>query len=243
MKLLLHTIFHAIFLLWNLTFLLVVYAGILPAIAPIIIEATFTGRIPFEFFFTLVAVIAVPTACTLVGVFCFSKQPVQLIRLFYGVEAPLFLLCLIRLFLLRELTPASAQILTTIVVCITAFFLKLLYGYATRNRPSAWLQMITHSLMLLVGIYTELVLMFYTVPVAAVILVEFFKFEWISVLWFALTQNILAAIWWIPVLFILFGFTSTLFVAMPSALAAMYILSGREILKAFAYQYIALSSL
>ncbi len=237
MKLLLHTIFHAIFWLWNLTFLLVVYAGIMPAIAPAMIEATFTGRIPFEFFFTLVAVIAVPTACTLVGAFRFSKQPVQLIRLFYGVEAPLFLLCLIRLFLLRELTPASAQILTTIVVCITAFFLELLYGYATRNRPFAWLQMITHSLMLLVGIYTGLVLMFYAVPVGAVILVEFFKFEWISVFWFALTQNILAAIWWIPVLFILFGFTSTLFAAMPSALAAMYILSGREILKAFASQY------
>lgn len=162
MKLLLHTIFHAIFWLWNLTFLLVVYAGILPVIAPAMIEATFTGRIPFEFFFTLVALIAVPTACTLVGASRFSKQPVKLIRLFYGVEAPLFLLCLIRLFLLRELTPASAQILTTIVVCITAFFLELLYGYATRNRPLAWLQMITHSLMLLVGIYTGLVLMFYT---------------------------------------------------------------------------------
>ena len=83
-----------------------------------------------------------------------------LMRLFYGVEAPLFLLCLIRLFVLRELTPASTQILGTVVVCVATFFLELLYGYATRHRPRAWLQMLAHSLMLLVGLYLGAVLMF-----------------------------------------------------------------------------------
>ena len=261
MKRLFHAIFHAIFWLWNLTFLLVVYAGIGPVIAPRLIAATFAGQIPIEFFFSLVALIAVPTICTLFGALRFSKQPVQLIRLFYGVEAPLFLLCLIRLFLLRELTPASAQILGTVVVCIAAFFLELLYGYrggqggrgrpphgtaSTLHRPTAWLQMIAHSLMLFVGLYVGLVLMFYAVPTVAVLLREFFKFEWVGVLWFILTRDflsatwwiqILSAIWWIPLLFVLFGFTSTLFVAMPSALATMYILSGRQILRAFGSQY------
>ena len=137
MKPFFHAIFHAIFWLWNLTFLLVVYAGILPVIAPALIAATFAGQIPIEFFLTLVCVIAVPTVCTLVGALRFIKQPVQLIRMFYGVEAPLFLLCLIRLFLLRELTPASAQILGTVVVCIAAFSLELLYGYMGGHRGTA----------------------------------------------------------------------------------------------------------
>lgn len=237
MKRFFHGIFQAIFWLWNLTFLLVVYAGIMPVIAPILVTATFAGQIPLEFLLTLVGIIAVPTVCTFIGLLRFSKQPVQLMRLFYGVEAPLFLLCLIRLFLLRELTPASALIIGTVFVCIAAFFLELLYGYAARNRVAAWLQMIAHSLMLLVGLYLGTVLMFYAVPTVAVLIREFFRFQWLQVFWDVLTENILAALWWIPISAILFIFTSTLFVVMPSALATLYVLSGRQILRNFGSQY------
>jgi putative PEP-CTERM system integral membrane protein len=229
-----HGIFQAIFWLWNLTFLLVVYAGIMPAIAPLLVTATFAGEIPLEFLLTLIGIIAVPTACTLLGLLRFRKQPVQLMRLFYGVETPLFLLCLIRLFLLRELTPASALIIGTVVVCIAAFLLELLYGYARRNRPIAWLQMIAHSLMLLVGLYVGMVLMFYAVPTVAILLREFFSFEWLGWLKYLFT---LESIWTIPTLFVLFGFSATLFVAMPSALASLYVLSGQQILRSFGTQY------
>lgn len=234
MKRFFHGIFHAIFWLWNLTFLLVVYAGILPVVAPALIMATFAGQIPIEFLFTLVGIIAVPTVCTLIGALRFTKQPVQLMRLFYGVEAPLFLLLLIRLFLLRELTPASALIIGTVVVCIAAFLVELLYGYANRHRPAAWLQMTAHSLMLLVGLYVGVVLMFYAVPTVAVLLREFFSFKWVEWLPYLFTPS---AIWAIPALFVLFVFTSTLFVAMPSALATLYVLSGRQMLRAFGSQY------
>lgn len=234
MKRLFNGIFQAIFWLWNLTFLLVVYAGIIPAIAPSLISATFTGEIPLEFSLTLVGIIAVPTTCTLLGLLRFRKQPVQLIRLFYGVEAPLFLLCLIRLFVLRELTPASGLIIGTVVVCIVAFFIQLLYGYANRNRFAAWLQMITHSLMLLTGLYLGAVLMFYAVPTVAILLREFFSFEWLGWLKYLFT---LESIWTIPTLFVLFVFSATLFVAMPSALATLYVLSGQQILRTFGTQH------
>lgn len=234
MKRVFQGIFHAIFWLWNLTFLLVVYTGILPVIAPPLITATFAGQIPIEFCFTFVGIIAVPTVCTLIGALRFSKQPVQLMRLFYGVEAPLFLLLLIRLFLLRELTPASALIIGTVVVCIAAFFIELLYGYAHRHRAAAWLQMTAHSLMLLVGLYIGAVLMFYAVPTVAVLLREFFSFKWVGWLPYLFTLD---AIWAIPALLVLFVFTSTLFVAMPSALAALYVLSGRQMLRAFGSHY------
>ena len=234
MKRVFHGIFHAIFWLWNLTFLLVVYTGILPVIAPPLITSTFTGQIPIEFFFTFVGIIAVPSICILIGALRFSNQPVQLMRLFYGVEAPLFLLLLIRLFLLRELTPASALIIGTVVVCIAAFCIELLYGYAYRHRAAAWLQMTAHSLMLLVGLYIGAVLMFYAVPTLAVLLREFFSFKWVGWLPYLFTLD---AIWAIPALLVLFVFTSTLFVAMPSALAALYVLSGRQMLRAFGSQY------
>ncbi|HAJ63561.1 MAG TPA: PEP-CTERM sorting domain-containing protein [Cyanobacteria bacterium UBA8543] len=245
MKVVFNIIFHAIFWLWNIAFLLIVYAGIFPQVGTQLIAATFTGELPSEFFLTFVALIAVPTVCTLVGALRFRKQPLQLLRLFYGVEAPLFLLCLIRLFLLRELTPASIQIVGTLVVCIAAFLLDLLYGYigqqesiATKPRRFlAWLQVGFHTLMLLTGLYAGVMLLFYAMPTFWVVLLEFFKFRWLEVLVRMLTWDNLAWSWWLPLGFLLFCFSSTLFVVMPSAFASLYLYSGRRVWKAFATQY------
>ena len=65
LKQIFNIIFHAIFWLWNLAFLLIVYAGILPQVGRELIAATFSGELPSEFFITFVGLIAVPTVCTL----------------------------------------------------------------------------------------------------------------------------------------------------------------------------------
>ena len=114
---------------WNLTFLLIAYLAILPVIGVRLIRPIIDGIFPLEFSLTIAATIAVPTVCTVIGVRRFRKQPLELMRWFYGVEAPLFLLCLLHLFLLRELTPASSLIIATIVLCIAAFSVEMLYGY------------------------------------------------------------------------------------------------------------------
>ncbi len=107
----------------------------------------------------------------------FKKKPLQLLRLFYGVEAPLFLLCLLRLFVLRELTEASTLILGTILISIVAFFLEMLHGYSNINTLISWLQMFAHTLMLLTGLYVGVLLLFYAVPVAAICRREVFSFN------------------------------------------------------------------
>ncbi|MEG3848766.1 TIGR02921 family PEP-CTERM protein [Microcoleus sp. herbarium19] len=262
-------IFQAIFWVWNLTFLSIVYLGILPFLAGPLITATIAGVIPLEFSLTLAATIAVPTACTVIGT-RLRKQPLQLMRLFYGVEAPLFLLCLIRLFLLRELTPASSQIIATIVLCIAAFLVEILYGYLGRienvqnisdsqtspskqplvfraigQKASAWLQLGCHSLMLIVGIWAATLLMYYALPVGTVTVagffsavVEFFKFTWVSSFLEMFKYGSWAsALIWIPLSFILFGLSCSLFVVMPSLYGFLYIHSGRKIWRSFAAQY------
>ncbi|MBW4682054.1 MAG: TIGR02921 family PEP-CTERM protein [Microcoleus vaginatus WJT46-NPBG5] len=237
MKNSLNALFQAIFWLWNLTFLLLTYLGILPLLGPALLQATFTGLIPSEFLITLTALIAVPTACTALGGWRFSKQPLQLMRLFYGVEAPLFALCLLRFFILRELTPASTLILGTLVVCVAAFLLELLYGYAERHPALAWTQLIAHSLMLIVGVYAGLLLLFYAVPAAPFVVFGFFGF--LGELWRILTSEPLYFINYAFsafLLVLLFGITCTLFLAMPSLLASSYIQSGYRILRSFAGQ-------
>jgi len=261
-KQLFDAIFKIIFWVWNLTFLSIVYLGILPYLAIPLIQATIDGIIPLEFSLTLTALIAVPTVFTIVGARRFQKQPLQLMRLFYGVEAPLFLLCLIRLFMLREMNPASSLIIATIVLCIAAFLVEMLYGYLGKqekledisisqnadkkqprlmgflgNKRSAWIQLGLHSLMLLVGTWAATLLMFYALPVALVIIVGFFSFGWVTPLLNSLQYISFEIIWWLPLSLILFGLTSSLFVVMPSLYGFLYIQSARKILNSFASQY------
>jgi putative PEP-CTERM system integral membrane protein len=263
-------IFQTIFFVWNLTFLSIVYLGILPIIGVPLVMATIEGIIPLEFSLTMAATSAVPTVCTVIGAGRFSKQPLELMRWFYGVEAPLFLLCLLRLFLLRELTPASYQIIATIALCIAAFSVEMLYGYLGKRenaqnisdsqtshnkqprffrligeKRSAWLQLGCHSLMLVVGIWAATLLMYYAVPVALftlygffTVVIEFFKFTWVPAFWdiFIYGKWVWGLIW-IPLWFILFGLTCSLFVVMPSLYGFLYIHSGQKIWQSFAAQY------
>ncbi|MGL5066022.1 MAG: TIGR02921 family PEP-CTERM protein, partial [Microcoleus sp.] len=256
-------IFQIIFWLWNLTFLSVVYLGILPFIAVPLIQATIDGIVPGEFLITAVALIGVPTVCTLLAARYFRRQPLQLMRLFYGVEAPLFLLCLLRLFVLRELTGASSLVVGTIVLCIAAFLVEMLYGYlgtteldrpksnsqnASNTQPfvkqligekqQAWLQLGCHSLMLLVGVWTAALLLFYAVPVALYTVVGFLSFAWVQPIWDILKYGqFLTVAWWLVLSLVLFGFSCSLFVAMPSLFGFLYIQSGRKILRSFSSQY------
>ncbi|NET07335.1 MAG: TIGR02921 family PEP-CTERM protein [Symploca sp. SIO2B6] len=246
MKKLINISFHAIFWLWNLTFLAIVYAGMLPLIGFVLILATLDGEIPVEFSLTFLALIAVPTVCTVIGARRLRKQPTELMRLFYGVEAPLFLLCLLRLFLLRELTPASNLILGTVLLSILAFSVELLRGYDERQQTIAWLQMVAHSLMLVIGIYVGLLLLFYALPAAATWIVAFLRFEWLGHLWYMATDGMSSGLWLthlylfcllILSYFLFFVLSATLFLAMPSVLTALYLHSGYRVIRFFASRY------
>ncbi|MEB3216541.1 MAG: TIGR02921 family PEP-CTERM protein [Nostocales cyanobacterium 94392] len=231
--------FYAIFWLWNLTFLAVVYFGILPFLAPFLFAGTLRGEIPVEFSLTLIALIAVPTVSSVIGAWKFIKRPLQLIRLFYGVEAPLFLLCCLRLFLIREMTPASIYITATAALSMTAFFIDLIWSYHNhRPKNLQWMQMLASSLMLLFGIYAGALLLFYALPLAVVIVQEFLKFQWLSAIWDSFTRDFFTyGLWYVPFLSLLFIFSVFLLVIMPSVMSGMYIYSGQKIIKQFAGRY------
>ena len=241
-----NNLFQTIFWGWNLIFLSVVYCGILPFIGVLLIIATFEGAIPLDFCLTMVALIAVPAASTIYGTKYLSDQPEELMRWFYGVEAPLVTWCLVRLFLIREFTLASTLVLGTLLVCIVAFAIEVLQGYQANRKVFSWLQMITHTLMLFTGVYLGTVILFYALPVAAYMVVwtyhlaiEFFSFGWIEGFWHSLSDGggIFGFLTIFGLFVILFGFSAVLFVGMPFVLTNLFINSGKKIIQAFAEQH------
>ena len=186
-KILLNLSYSGIFWGWNLIFIITVYLGILPYIGIPLVLATFDGDIALDFCITFFTLVAIPVGFCFLGGKYLSRQPKQLMRLFYGVEAPLFAWCLIRLFLVRELTLASGLLLGTLLTCVFIFAVEIFKNHQENLQINSWLKIVTHSLLLLMGTYLGLVLLFYAIPVAINIifwighfLVAFFSFKWIE---------------------------------------------------------------
>ncbi|MGK7924906.1 MAG: TIGR02921 family PEP-CTERM protein [Spirulina sp.] len=237
---------YTIFWVWNIAFILVIYFGILPHVGIPLMQAVAAGEIHWQFLLTFLGFIAVITNCTFLGGWYFFKRPYALLQFFYGVEVPFFLLCIVRLFALRELNPASSQLLTTLLFGIFAFFLYLIGGYLgkkeeisqPRRKIFSFVQSFAHSLLVLIGVYAGLLLLFYAVPIAWWLLKGFFSFNWLHELIDELTNPDFYRYFWAYLLFFLvFIFGATLFVVMPFCFSLFYINSGRKVLSEFAKQY------
>lgn len=231
MKTALHVLSHAIFWTWNLGFLGFVYLFVLPETGFAIFQALQDGTIPPTFVISLIGILVIPLVCTLVGGLRLRKHPILLMRLFYGVEAPLFALCLLRLFLVREMTPASGYLMGLLAFSMLMFAVEILTGYAAYRRSLAWVQIVSHSLILVMGLYAGALLLLYTVPALCVFLYHFFQFQWLWGGW---------AIFRYPFqlfFLFLFGLSCLLFFAMPYVMANFYVRSWLRIFNAFGRQY------
>lgn len=225
-------LFYFIFGFWNIVFLLILYGFLLPFIGIPLFRAIINGEVEWEFLGSFLGLIATPILCTIIGVKFFKRQPKKLMGLFYGVEAPLVLLYLVRLFVLRELTPASHLILVSLFICICAFLIELISGYNQYFKAIAWVQAIAQSLILFFGLYLSTLLLFYSLPVGAYFLEEVFSFRWLRGI------SLYDLLHPMSLLFIiLFSLSVTLFIFMPYVLAGLYFKSAQNILRSFKLEF------
>jgi len=246
------------FWIWNLLFASVIYCGVLPFIGIPLILATATGDIPLPFTLSLALFLAVPLGSMGLGV-RFLKQPGRVMQLFYGVELPLLLLCILRLFALRELTLAGDFVVGTVLLAIATYAWTLIRGggnqpkdasnamAATQARWAIPIKVGLQTLVLLIGLYVSAILLIYALPLIAWLVNAI-----VATSWFAVVSELLvggfdairySGLWGVFGLFIMLGFgllfwSGAAFVAiMPSVLAALYIHSSQRSAQRFARQY------
>ncbi|MDB9528983.1 TIGR02921 family PEP-CTERM protein [Oscillatoria sp. CS-180] len=254
-KSLINISYQIIFWGWNTLFLFVVYLGFLPLFGAPLIESLISGEIPFPFVIPLLSFLSVPLVFSAIGLTRLRKHPASLMRLFYGVEAPIMALSILRMFVLRELTPASTLLIAAGALAIATVALELFFGYAAYSKGLAQWQMAAHTVVLTMGLYVGAFLMFYTVPILWAFLASLLRFEWVGSF-----INQLGWIWqpyetlgpleaigsfigsvYQSILVILglslFGFSATLFVGMPYALVVIFTRSWDRIRHAFTQQF------
>jgi putative PEP-CTERM system integral membrane protein len=185
------------------------------------VRDTIRGQLPPTFALAMAIAIAVPPAATVAGALWLRSRPFDLLKLFYGVELPIFFLSLARIFLVRQLTPPVAVLSTFALLGLVAFMLDLRRHPLCRSRIAAIATLAGQTALICLSLYVGLLLLFYIVPLATLFLIEAAKLEWIPVVWRALTRS--------PQSFLLGGFggllfasSATLFFPLPIVAAVLY---------------------
>lgn len=164
-------LFKLLFWTSNITFLLILCVGFLPSIGMALARDSIGGTVPIDLMLPFLGLVGVPLATTIAGgkqqQIGVSKQqqvksplPLSLFELFYAIEAPILTACVIRLFMLRELTTASSFLL---VSGILGFAGSYYWFWQQRQAPVKQ----RGNLFSLVGLSLFLLVSFYLVAISS----------------------------------------------------------------------------
>ncbi len=206
---------YGIFWTWNFIFLLLLVSLEANTFFLFgIIKNAFIGYTPLDFSLYSLALFMIPIGSIILGFTVFRKKPEQLLRLFYGVEIPLFLLFILRISVFRELTGSTTHLLVLLTLGMISYFSELITNEETRPQWLRIAQKIGHALLLIIGLYIGAILIFYAVPSLWGMLSNISEIE---------ARDFIKIGFWIFISLFFFFFSATLFIFLPIALVSLYI--------------------
>jgi len=160
---------------WNLltVFLCIFLIGF--SILPFVFSAAINGEIPLSITVCLLILIVMPIYAIYFGV----KRSSQAVRFFFGVEIPIIILTLFRIFIVREFTLGSGFLFLSAFIAIGIFAWSLREKEnPIRLHPYAATALST--LVLITGLYVAILSGLYAVPLMIDFIKGFFAFNWIE---------------------------------------------------------------
>lgn len=206
---------YGLFWSWNLILILLVIFLLFPKVIIPIVTGTITGSVFLEQGVFSMLLFLVPLITIIFGLTKrFRSNPSLLLKLFYGIELPLFFFIIARLTLFRELHPGTIHILLLSLVAIIAYGLTL-FAHIERHTSKSIVvfRQIAITCSVILAMYIALFLLFFLFPVGKESLVELFTFKWLM----PIIQHPLVLL---GVVFVLYTFT--LLLGLPIMLIALY---------------------
>ena len=102
----------------------------------------------------------------------------KVFKLFYGIEMPLILICLLRIFLLREITPFIFMILASVVVAVGV---QIVEYYNIKKLKSGIFMVLGYETTVILGTYGLILASFFVLPFLFGLLQSFFSFGWFDI--------------------------------------------------------------
>jgi len=157
---------YGLFWSWNLIFLAFMFLGFAPNVVPEMIDAIREDLIPIKYLVTAVLVTLIPVMAVLLGLLRLRRSPGKLLALGYGVEGPLMVLLLVRIFAVRDSTPAIDLLYLFALLGVFTLLWQIL-DRRINERGSIFdiVRIVGLTLLFLVGIYAAVLIGFYVVPI------------------------------------------------------------------------------
>lgn len=208
---------YLIFWGWNFIFLIL----LLNCIALLVetVKNVITGFTPLSYSICVLFFLLIPVVSIILGFTLLKNNPKKLLKFFYGVELPLWILFLLKFTLFRELTVASSHIFLVLFFGLIGYIIEL---FSLESKLPLWykyLHKLFLSFLLFIGITIFLVGMFYSFPIIINFLIELFSFEWIS---YFRPSELLTAGFFIFILLIFFIITFPLVILLPMFIVFLY---------------------
>ena len=219
---------------WNLVFLLLVGFFVAPTVLWALLLEVADGLLPPSLLLSATFVVGIPALAALMAAWPLRQQPERWLTLMYGIEGPLFIVGLFRLFALRELTPAAGLVLIFVSLGMLAFGYAFALGVDSGSRRAAILRSLGAGLSLSTAAFLGVLLSFYAVPIAIWLIVRFLRFAWLLELVRILREVHGAALVWMPMALFLFVYSASLLVVLPFAMVWLYAKQGIAVLRSAA---------
>lgn len=229
-------LYAGLFWSWNIIFAGFLLAGFAPFLLMDMFRAVQVGEMPMYYLLYGTVLTAIPILCMVLAATKLKGQPYQQFVLGFAVEMPLMVLFMVRLFAIRQATPSlNLMLILTAVGILTLLWHLLDVDIDKRPFPIQLIRLVGASCMLLVGVYISLWGLFYVLPLLYVVIEaarELFEGIWYAIthfdlkeFWDAIINMEWQAIFFIPFVFmavLLWGYTATLFIAVPFVVIVSY---------------------
>ncbi|HPG30663.1 MAG TPA: TIGR02921 family PEP-CTERM protein, partial [bacterium] len=228
---------YCLFWSWNIIALIFLFVIIFPFMFWDLISASLEGSVPWNFAVFSYLSIFVLLGSVIIGLTKFRGEPKTLTKFFYGVETPLLFVFLLRLTLIREITFATGYLILIFILTTVVYFINLFRPKPQNKKTTDIICLIFDTIIGIFGLYLGLILIFYVLPFAWILLKHFFSFEWVAGLWELIFQSKGIILFYVMIGVVFIGFSSTVFIVLPFALIKIYITHFVNSIKKFAGRY------
>ncbi len=158
---------HLLFWGWNLWLLALVWFGVGPLVAWQLLGGVVKGLIPWSFAAVVAALLSLPPAALALGLWRLRADPGRLLSLLYGVQGPLMVACLARLFAFGPLTAPTALALGVTFAGAAALLRTLLAGPAEASAPAQVVRLAAHAAWMVALLWVAVVLALIAAPLVS----------------------------------------------------------------------------
>ncbi len=229
-----------IFWSWNVIFLIFATFGLGPTVLVHLIGGAVRGEVAPDFAVIASLLALTPPIAIILAVRRAKGRPLALLRLFYGFEAMLMFLCIFRLFVFRELTPATMQLAVLAVLAVAAVLIHTLNPRLPQSRVGSGLRLAMHAGHALGTLYLGVLGLFFVPPAAFAVSELLLKLP--ASIWRELSYISLSQVFFAGVGIPLFAYSATLMLGLPLAAAVLGFIDVRSVAKAHSHRFGKLST-